>query len=187
MQFSQNQVQQTGRFTFIQIPKTGGTPEAWDDSKVAAKVVAKTYAMPSSVETFTMSINNLKNDGANLEIIWDKTYVTVGFKVMTDEKVSASIDKVMGAPSGGDYYSAAVYYLETGKDIDQAKTWIDTAVTLNGKAYWYKRQQSLIYAKSGDTKGAIKAAKASMVQAQAAGNMDYVALNKKSLKEWGAN
>ncbi len=164
-----------------------GTPEAWDDSKVAAKVVAKTYAMPSSVETFTMSINNLKNDGANLEIIWDKTYVTVGFKVMTDEKVSASIDKVMGAPSGGDYYSAAVYYLETGKDIDQAKTWIDTAVTLNGKAYWYKRQQSLIYAKSGDTKGAIKAAKASMVQAQAAGNMDYVALNKKSLKEWGAN
>ncbi|MFT7666022.1 MAG: hypothetical protein ACI9O8_000352, partial [Patiriisocius sp.] len=62
-----------------------GTPEAWDESKVVAKVVAKTYAMPTSVETFTMSINNLKNDGANLEIIWDKTYVTVGFKVMTDK------------------------------------------------------------------------------------------------------
>jgi hypothetical protein len=164
-----------------------GTPEAWDESKVVAKVVAKTYAMPTSVETFTMSINNLKNDGANLEIIWDKTYVTVGFKVMTDKMVLASIDKVMGTPSGGDYYSAAVYYLETGKDINQAKTWIDNAVALNGKAYWYKRQQSLIYAKSGDTKGAIKAAKASMVQAEAEGNMDYVALNKKSLKAWGAN
>jgi hypothetical protein len=44
----------------------------------------------------------------------------------------------------------------------------------------------LIYAKSGDIKGAIKAAKASMAQAQEAGNMDYVALNKKSLKQWGA-
>jgi hypothetical protein len=163
-----------------------GTPEKWDESKVVAKVKSKTYAMPVTVETFTMSFDDLKNDSANIGIVWDKTYVAIPFKVMTDKMVSASIEKVMGEPSGGDYYSAAVYYLETGKDINKAKTWIDKAVTSNGNAYWYKRQQSLIYAKSGDTKGAIKAAKASMAQAEEAGNMDYVALNKKSLKEWGA-
>jgi hypothetical protein len=163
-----------------------GTPKQWDDSKVVAKVVAKTYQMPTSVETFTMAINDIKIDGATLAIIWDKTYVSVSFNVMTDKMVSASIDKVMGTPSAADYYSAAVYYLEADKDINQAKTWIDAAVALNGTAFWYKRQQSLIYAKSGDVKGAIKAAKASMAQAQEAGNMDYVALNKKSLKQWGA-
>ena len=162
-----------------------GTPKQWDDSKVVAKVVAKTYQMPTSVETFTMAINDIKIDGATLAIIWDKTYVSVGFNVMTDKMVSASIDKVMGTPSAADYYSAAVYYLEADKDINQAKTWIDAAVALNATAFWYKRQQSLIYAKSGDVKGAIKAAKASMAQAQEAGNMDYVALNKKSLKQWG--
>lgn len=163
-----------------------GTPQEWDDSKVVAQLTAQTYAMPMSVESFTMSFDDLKNDGANLGIMWDKTYVAVPFKVMTDKMVSANIDRVMGEPSGRDYYSAAVYYLETGKDINKAKTWIDKAVASNDKAYWYKRQQSLIYAKSGDTKGAIKAAKASMAQAEKAGNMDYVALNKKSLKEWGA-
>lgn len=163
-----------------------GTPQKWDDSKVAAKLTAQTYAMPMSVETFTMSFDDLKNDGANLGIMWDKTYVAVPFKVMTDKLVSANIDRVMGEPSARDYYNAAVYYLEAGKDINKAKTWIDKAVALNDKAYWYKRQQSLIYAKSGDTKGAIKAAKASMAQAQEAGNMDYVALNNKSLQEWGA-
>ncbi|MDC0097941.1 DUF2911 domain-containing protein [Flavobacteriaceae bacterium] len=163
-----------------------GTPKKWDDSKVIAKVVAKTYQMPTSVETFTMAINDIKIDGATLAIIWDKTYVSVGFNVMTDKMVSASIDKVMGAPSAADYYSAAVYYLEADKDVNKAKTWIDAAVALNATAFWYKRQQSLIYAKSGDIKGAIKAAKASMAQAQEAGNMDYVALNKKSLKQWGA-
>ena len=164
-----------------------GTPKQWDDAKVVAKVVAKTYQMPSSVETFTMAINDIKIDGATLAIIWDKTCVSIDFKVMTDKMVSASIDKVMGGPSAADYYSAAVYFLEADKDINQAKTWIDAAVALNNRAYWYKRQQSLIYAKSGDIKGAIKAAKASLAQAKEAGNMDYVALNKKSLKQWGDN
>ncbi|MGB1451759.1 MAG: dihydrolipoamide dehydrogenase, partial [Marinirhabdus sp.] len=53
-------------------------------------------------------------------------------------------------------------------------------------AFWYHRQQSLIYAKAGDKKGAVKAAKKSLELAKKAGNKDYEALNTKSLKEWGA-
>ena len=82
---------------------------------------------------------------------------------------------------------AAVYYLESGKDINKAKTWIDKAIEMRAEpAFWYHRQQSLIYAKAGDKKGAINAAKKSLSLAQEAGNDDYVALNTKSLKEWGA-
>ncbi len=39
----------------------------------------------------------------------------------------------------------------------------------------------------GDKKGAIDAAKTSLNLATEAGNADYIALNKKSLAEWGAN
>jgi hypothetical protein len=163
-----------------------GTPEKWDDSKVAVMVKAKTMSMLMAVETFTISLDDMKTDGASLGMMWDKTYVSVPFTTMTDAMVSKSIETVMNGPAASDYYSAAVYYLENGKDINKAKTWIDQAVSMNEGAYWYKRQQSLIYAKAGDTKGAIKAAKKSMEQAKTAGNMDYVALNKKSLKEWGA-
>ncbi|MFC7357063.1 DUF2911 domain-containing protein [Jejudonia soesokkakensis] len=163
-----------------------GNPQEWDESKVVATVKADAYPMPMEVETFTMSFDDLKNDSAVIGILWDKTYVAVPFKVNTDEMVTASINGVMNGPSANDYYSAAVYYLENGKDINQAKTWIDKAVSMRADAFWYKRQQSLIYAKSGDKKGAIKAAKESMAQAKAAGNADYVALNEKSLKEWGA-
>ena len=53
-------------------------------------------------------------------------------------------------------------------------------------AFWQYRQQSLIYAKAGDKEGAIKAAKKSKELAKKAGNDDYIALNEKSLKEWGA-
>ena len=53
-------------------------------------------------------------------------------------------------------------------------------------AFWQLRQQSLIKAKAGDKKGAIKAAKASLAKAKEAGNDDYVKMNTASLQEWGA-
>lgn len=164
-----------------------GTPRKWDDSKVAAKVSAEVYPMEFPVETFTMTFDDLKNDSVNMGIIWEKTYVAVPIKFHTDKMVSASIDRVMAGPSANDYYSAAVYYLESGKDINKAKMWIDKAIDMREQpAFWYHRQQSLIYAKAGDKKGAISAAKKSIELAEAAGNDDYIALNKKSLKEWGA-
>ncbi|PKA83990.1 Protein of unknown function (DUF2911) [Ulvibacter sp. MAR_2010_11] len=163
-----------------------GTPQTWDDAKVAAKVKAEAYPMPMDIESFTMSFDDVTNDSANLGILWEKTYVGVPIKFGTDKMVAASIDQVMNGPAANDYYAAAVYYLESGKDINKAKTWIDKAVELKSDAFWYFRQQSLIYAKAGDKKGAIKAAQKSLEMAKAAGNDDYIALNQKSLKEWGA-
>jgi hypothetical protein len=163
-----------------------GTPEEWDDNKVAATVKAQVYPMPMNIESLTMSFDDITNDSASLGILWEKTYVGVPMKFNTDKKVAASIDQVMSGPGANDYYSAAVYYLESGKDINKAKTWIDKAVELRTDAFWYYRQQSLIYAKAGDKKGAIKAAQKSLEMAKAAGNDDYIALNQKSLKEWGA-
>jgi hypothetical protein len=54
------------------------------------------------------------------------------------------------------------------------------------KPYWMLRQQSLIYAKAGETNSAIKFAEQSLEAAEKAGNDDYVKMNKASLKEWGA-
>lgn len=165
-----------------------GTPQQWDDSKVAAKTTVATNAFPVSVESFTIMINNLSNSGASLDILWENTHVAIPFSVPTDAKVSASIDKVMAGPAGDDYFAAAVYYLEEGKDINKAVTWIDKAVELtkDQPRFWYLRQQSLIHAKAGNKKQAIEAAKASLAGAEKAKNADYVKMNKESLKEWGA-
>lgn len=163
-----------------------GTPQEWDDSKVAAKVNAEVFTMPMDVETFTISVDNLHNNGATLGMIWEKAYVGVPFTVPTQEIATKSIESVMSGPSAGDYYSAAAYYYDEGKDLNKAKEWIDKAVEMNKDAYWVSRRQSLIYAKLGDKKGAIEAAKRSMEAAKAAGNQDYVKLNQDSLQEWGA-
>ena len=163
-----------------------GTPQNWDASKVAAIVKANPSKVGEKVESFTIAISNITADGAHLEILWDNTKVAIPFEVPTDAAVTASISKVMAGPGSDDYYAAAVYYLNSGKDINKAKEWIDKAITMTEKpAFWQLRQQSLIYAKAGDKKGAIAAAKKSLAGAEAAGNADYVKMNKDSLKEWG--
>ncbi|XCF04932.1 DUF2911 domain-containing protein [Tamlana crocina] len=165
-----------------------GTPQNWDESKVAAKATAEVYKMPVKIETFTITFDDLTSSSAVLGMLWEDVYAGVKIEVPTDDLVSKSISKVMNGPSSGDYFQSAVYYLQEGKDINQAKTWIDKAIAMAGdKApFWQLRQQSLIYAKAGDKKGAIAAAKKSLAAAEAAGNADYVKMNKDSLKEWGA-
>ena len=164
----------------------GGTPQDLDDTKVAAKTTVTTNSLPFSVESFTLNIGKLTNSGASLDMIWDMNYVSVPFSVPTDASVVASIEKAMAGPGANDYFSAALYYLQEEKDINQSKMWIDKAVELtkDKPRFWYLRQQSLIYAAAGDKAGAIEAAKKSLAGAEEAGNADYVKMNKESLAEW---
>ena len=142
--------------------------------------------MPMNMETFTIVIDDVMADSAVMSFLWDNTIVPVKFSVNTDAEVMANIEQALQGPSAGDYYNAAVYYLNSGKDIQQAKMWMDEAMAkTETPRFWQLRQQSLILAKTGDKKGAIEAAKASLAGAKAAGNADYVKMNTDSLKEWG--
>ena len=166
----------------------GGTPKEWDESKVAAKTMLEVMSLPMDIETFTMGFDDISADSANLGIMWENVYVAFKIEVPTDEMVSKSIETTMGGnPKAEDYYAAAVYYLESDKDISKAKEWMDKAMEMTAEpAFWQLRQQSLIQAKAGDTKNAIKTAKMSLNKAKEAGNDDYVKMNTDSLKEWGA-
>lgn len=167
----------------------GGTPRDWDESKVVAKLDAPVITMPMemAVETFTITIDDLKSNSANLGLLWENVYVAVPFEVPTDAAVEENIERALGGPSAGDYYAAAVYYSSEGKDINKAKEWMNKAMAMTEKpAFWQLRQQSLIQAKAGDKKGAIETAKKSLAASKEAGNDDYVKMNTDSLKEWGA-
>ena len=165
-----------------------GAPAKWDEAKVAAKVTVDAIEMPMNIETFTISFDDLTNNSAVIGIMWENVYVPFEFKTPTEEMVSKQITALMAGPSAQDMYASAVYYLEAGKDIKQAQTWIDKAVAMTADApkFWYLRQQSLIHAKAGNKKGAIAAAKESLKHAEIAKNAGYIKMNKASLKEWGA-
>jgi len=164
-----------------------GAPKTIDATKVAAKVKIETMQLPMQVETFTITFDNLTSGSAELGFIWEDTMANLKFEVPTEKLVTASIEKVMAGPSANDYYAAAVYNLAEGKDLEQAKEWMDKAISMTKEPMFYQlRKQSLIYAALGDKKKAIAIAKESLAKSEKAGNADYVKMNKDSLKEWGA-
>lgn len=163
-----------------------GTPKEWDDTKIAATTTVKSNTIPMNVETFTIMFSDFKMDSAVMNFIWEKTEAAVTIETSAKEQTIASIEKTMAGPTDRDHYLAATFYKDA-KDYDNAKKHIDKAVSLRKEpAFWYYRQQSLIYSMSGDKKGAIKAAKTSLKLAKKAENADYVKMNKDSLAEWGA-
>ncbi|MDN3663795.1 DUF2911 domain-containing protein, partial [Algibacter miyuki] len=175
-------------FIFYSDTSNWGTPKQWDDSKVVATAKLAVEEIPFNVETLTIDINNITNNGATLELIWENSYVAVPFTVPTETAVLKAIDKVMNGPGEADYYAAAAYYLAEGKDMKKATEWIDKAVemTKDNPRFYYLRRQALIHAANGDKAGAIKAAKESLKLSKAAGNDGYIKMNTASLKEWGA-
>ena len=165
-----------------------GVPRDWDNTKVVAKTSVEVYSMPMNVETFTITFDDVSGTSATLGILWEKTYVGLKFEVPTDKLVSETIDAVMAAsPEAGDYYNAAIYYRQQDLDIKKANEWMEKAMSLTEKpAFWQLRQQSLIYAKMGETEKAIAVAEKSLELSKEAGNEAYIKMNSESLKEWGA-
>lgn len=162
-----------------------GTPEAWDESKVALRTSAEAINKSESVESFTIQLENVQTDGAVLSFTWDRTDVNVPFKVPTSERVMANIAKVMGGPSANDYYRAADFYLTEKKELDKALTWINKSLDMQEeKPFWILRRKALIQAELGDYKGAIVTAKASLEGAKAANYENYVKMNEESILEW---
>lgn len=163
-----------------------GLPQEWDENKVALRTTAPVQDLPFEMETFTIMIDELKNDSAVLNFIWDDKVAALPFKVPTDERAMSSIERVMKGPSAGDYFAAATYYHDEKKDLNKAYEWINKAVELgNPDAYWVLRRKSLIEADMGKKQEAIATAKKSLAAAQKAGNKDYIKMNQDSIKEWG--
>jgi tetratricopeptide (TPR) repeat protein len=158
------------------------SPAAYKAENDVVKVKLKPTLLPVSVETFTMQFVNVKSATCGLQIMWEKTAVTLPIATDVDSKVMAQIDQAMNAD--GDkkpYFPAALYYLDNGKDLNKALEWFNKAAEQDPKAFWVLHQKANCEAKLGKKQDAIASAKKSIELAKEAKNDDYVALNQKLL------
>ncbi len=161
-----------------------GTPDTWDDKKVALKLNAPVVAMNDVVENLTIGFDNLQNASATIQISWDKTRINIPFTLNTKEKVLASVKKTMDGPTANDFHQAANYYFSEKMDLKKALEWETKAVELRPEAYWMSRLKAQIQAELGDYKGAIETAKLSILAAEKDNDQNYVKMNKASIEEW---
>lgn len=158
------------------------SPSAYKQDQDVVRVEAKTMDMNNAVESFTIQFADVKPTSCELQIMWDKTAVALPISVDVEKKVMAQIEQLMNKDNRP-YFNAAMYYMENGKDLNQALSWFDKAVEMNPSAFWIHHQRANCLAKLGKKAEAKAAAEKSKELAAAAKNDDYVKLNEKLLAE----
>ena len=165
-----------------------GVPRDWSENKIVFSSMfdVKKLKKSNTVETFTISFNDLTNNDVNMSISWENTSVDIKIEVPTRSMVESDINKVLSDnPKSSDYYAAAVFYRQENINLDKALEWMNKAIEMNeSPRFWQYRQQSLIMAANDKYADAVDAAKKSLNLAIEADNQDYLKMNRESIAEW---
>ena len=153
-----------------------------ENDLVRFKVKPVTLA-DTSIETFAIEFNHIRDETALLELVWEKTVVPIKLEVDVVNKVVPQIDAAMASTEKKQpqfYFQAATFYFNHDLDQKKALAWLDTGLADKPKiAYELLNLKAKILAKQGDKDGAIAAAKESSdlaIKAEGA-NSSWVKLN----------
>jgi hypothetical protein len=153
-------------------------PDAYKQDQDLVRVSVSPQNLPYSIETMTFIFGNVTPSSCDLQLIWDKTLLTLPIKTEVDTKVMAQIDDIM-IKDNRPYFSAAQYYMDNGKDLNKALEWFNKAIEHNPDAFFMYYQKARCLALMGKKQDAITIAQKSMELARSAKRDDYVALNQK--------
>ena len=143
------------------------TATQWGAYKYDAKddvlrVKVAPIALSQPVETFTIDVNDIRDESATLDLIWADWRVPVKIEVAVVAKVVAQIDAAMAADGKKPYGQAAMFYLDHNLDLKKAAGWMDAAIAEQPNAFWLAYHKARLLAKMGDKAGAIASARASI-------------------------
>ncbi len=162
-------------------------PDQWGAYKYDAKddvlrVSAKPVQLANLIETFTIDLNDLRDESATLSLSWEKTRVSVKLEVDVTSTLVPQIEAVMASDeSKKPYVPAAMFYYEHNLDLKKAVAWMDAAIAAQPDAFYFVYRKALILEKMGDKAGAKATAQASLDAASKASGAikdEYTALNQ---------
>jgi hypothetical protein len=156
------------------------------DYKTADEVLrfkVKPSVLNDKMETFTININNIRNNSCTIDLMWDKTKVSFPVTADIDSRIEKQIAKELAPGDRKPYYAAANYYFDNGKDLNKALEWATKAADNNPDAYWMWHLKAKIELKLKDYAGAIKSAEASLAKAKEDKNDEYVKFNEKLIAD----
>lgn len=151
-------------------------PAAYKQENDVVRIDVKPVTINYQIENLTMQFGNIKPSTCELQLMWDNTYVALPISSDVEGQVMKQIDQLMNKDNRP-YYNAAMYYMDNGKDLNQALAWFDKAAVVQPDAFWVHHQRAVCLAKLGKKKEAREAAEKSITLAKAAKNDDYVRLN----------
>jgi hypothetical protein len=154
------------------------SPADYDSKDDLVRVNAKTQKLSEAAENFTIQFNNIANTQCEVQLSWDNVLVALPISTDIDTKVMKQIENVI-MKDNRPYYSAAAYYIDNGKDLNQAVLWLDKSIENNPRAYWVYYRKAIALQKLGKKKEAMEVSKKSMEIAREEKDDTYVRNNEK--------
>jgi hypothetical protein len=153
------------------------TPGTYKQDEDAFRFKVKPEKTGSYIETFTIAFTDLKSDSVNVDLSWEYTNVKFRIDFDVDGEVDAQIAelaKAEGGMSPFNYFLAAEYYLNNGKDLEKAKSWIDSGLEKAPKNPRFGLLKAKILHQNGERSASLKAIEEANQWAKDAKNGNYI-------------
>ena len=173
-------------WTIMLNKNTSGNALAYDASNEVARIESPAITIGQNIETFSIMINDIRDDSARIDLIWEHTAVPIRLNLDVVSTLQPQIESAMSGENANRYaYQAALFYYDHNLDMQKAKTWVETAIKAN-ETYYNVNLKAKILAKLGDKEGAIAAAKhSSELAAKTPGADGYIRLNNDLISSLG--
>jgi tetratricopeptide (TPR) repeat protein len=137
------------------------------------RVAVATERKRKPVETFTIQLDNVKPESADISVMWEDWMISIPVTTDIKEAVRKQVEADLQKATPG-YYVAAQFYYEYDKNNQKALEMIDKAIAANEaagrKPYWQYYYKARILKDLGKKTEAIELANLSVKYAKEQGN-----------------
>lgn len=160
----------------------GGTAN-YTAEKDVFRVMAKAQ-VGAFTETFTLTFDNIKDDAAQLVVLWENLRVEIPFTVNTNELALRNIDEAIEAGEDlGDVYGNAASYFSSMGDADKAMDYVEKSLELKVD-YRNSFMKARLLAEAESMDEAIKWAEKALKLAEEAEAKGYANFISGTLSDW---
>lgn len=149
----------------------------YKESEDVIRLKAFPVKIRSKVENFTIQFANISTESCDLNIIWEKTSVTIPITTNVKEMLRTQVEAGL-LQDKKPYWQAAQFYNEYDHNLNKALDYVTKALTENQKAYWIWLYKAKIQKEMGDNPGARISSKRSMELASEEKNEEYIKMNE---------
>ena len=132
-----------------------------------------------TVQSFTISIDNITINSADITMAWENTKVVIPIKADNNDRIVQHLEKELQGEKPP-FQQAANYFLETNQQLEKAAAYADKAIDANPDAFYLYWLKARILDKQGKHQEAIAAAQKA---ADSAASTPYAEEYKGHLKE----
>lgn len=160
-------------------------PDDFDMNKVSTLTRVTPKKSHSTLESLTITINDLTETTFKLMIAWENTSIELLVDVHTHDRMTELMERQLSR-NAIDYHIAAAYLQERNIELPKAKRLMEKAIFLDdGGGVWDHLVMSLIHDQMGNREEAIKSAKKSLEMAHQEDHKSGIEENTANLKKWG--